>query len=57
MIGGLLVQMLHFADDIAIITDNQENLNNMLQKMNNTLKQDYYVNIKNIKTKILVGRK
>jgi hypothetical protein len=31
-IGGMLVQMLRFADDIAMIADIEENLKRMLQK-------------------------
>jgi len=44
-IGGMLVQMLRFADDIATIADSEENLERMLHKMNNTLKQEYNMNI------------
>ncbi|VVC32495.1 Reverse transcriptase domain [Cinara cedri] len=44
-IGGILVQMLQFAEDIAMIADSKENPEKMLQKMNNTLKQEYNMNI------------
>ncbi|VVC45686.1 Reverse transcriptase domain [Cinara cedri] len=54
-IGGMLVQMLRFADDIAMVADSEENLERMLQKMNNTLKQEYNMNINKTKIKILVG--
>lgn len=54
-ISGMLVQMLRFADDIAMIADSGKNLERMLQKMNNTLKQQYNMNINKTKIKILVG--
>jgi len=47
--------VLQFADDIVMIADSEENLEKMLQKMNNTLKQEYNMNINKTKTKILVG--
>lgn len=41
MISGMLVQILRFADGIAMIADSEDNLERILQKMNNTLKQEY----------------
>jgi len=38
-----------------MIADSEENLGRMLQKMNNTLKQEHNMNINETKTKILVG--
>lgn len=54
-IGGLLVQMLRFAVNIAMIAYCEENLNKILQKIYNTLKQDYIMNINKSKIKILIG--
>jgi len=55
-IGGMLVQMLRFADDIAVIAENEEDLSNMLKKMNDTLKE-YHMKINQRKTKVLICSK
>lgn len=56
-IGGMLVQMLRFVDDIALIIDSERNIDRMLQKMNKTLKKELKKNIDKTKTKILIGSK
>lgn len=50
--NGILVQMLHFADDIVMIADSEENIEIMLQNIDNTLNQEYNREIN--KTTILV---
>lgn len=52
----MLVQMLHFADDIALIAESEEALGNMLTKMNDSSKE-YKVKINKSKTKILICSK
>lgn len=52
--NGILVQMLRFAGDIAMISDSEENLERMLINLDKTLKQDYYMKMNKTKTKILV---
>lgn len=54
-IGGMLVRMLRFANDITMIADSEEILERMFQKMNDTLKQEYNMNINKTKIKIPVG--
>lgn len=54
-IGGMLVRMLRFANDITMIADSEEILERMFQEMNGTLKQEYNMNINKTKTKIPVG--
>lgn len=46
--------MLRFADDIAVLTDNEEDLQNILEKMNSTMKNEYNMKINRAKTKIHV---
>jgi hypothetical protein len=48
--------MLKFADDIALITDNEEdpNLQNILEIMNSIMKNEYNMKINKAKTKVLV---
>jgi hypothetical protein len=46
--------MLRFADDIAVITDNEEDLQNSLEIMNSTMKNEYNMKINKAKTKFLV---
>jgi len=46
--------MLRFAYHISSIADGEENLDSILQKMNEILKQKYKMNINKIKTKVLV---
>lgn len=53
----ILVQMLHFVDDIAMIADSEENLERMLISLDKTLKHDYNIKINLAKTKILVCSK
>lgn len=55
-IGGILVQMLRFADDIAVIGESEEDITNMLEKINDTLKE-HYMKINQRKTKILICSK
>lgn len=35
----MVVQVLRFADDVAIITESEEDLGNMLKKMNDSCKE------------------
>lgn len=52
----MLVQMLRFADDIALIAESEEALGNMLTKMNDSCKE-YKMKINKSKTKILICSK
>ncbi|KAF0733289.1 Retrovirus-related Pol polyprotein LINE-1 [Aphis craccivora] len=52
----LYLQMLHFADDIALIAESEEALGNMLTKMNDSCKE-YNMKINKSKTKILICSK
>jgi len=53
-IDGGIIDMLRFADDIAVITDNEEDLQNVIEIMNLTMKNEYNMKINKIKTKVLV---
>lgn len=46
--------MLRFADDIAITTENENDLQNILQVMNNILTSEFNMRINHKKTKILI---
>lgn len=46
--------MLHFADDIAMITDSEVNLERMQLNLDKTLKENYNMKINIAKTKIFV---
>ncbi|VVC46280.1 Reverse transcriptase domain [Cinara cedri] len=48
-INGERIDMLRFADDIAVITDNEEDLQNILEIMNLAMKNEY--NMKNKQSK------
>uniref|UniRef100_A0A8D8XEA4 Craniofacial development protein 2 n=1 Tax=Cacopsylla melanoneura TaxID=428564 RepID=A0A8D8XEA4_9HEMI len=48
------VDMLRFADDIAIVTDNENDLQNILHTMNNLMKNQFNMKINKKKTKILI---
>lgn len=52
-VGGMLVQILRF---VAVITESEPDLTNMLEKMNDTLKEDY-TKINQRKTKSLICSK
>lgn len=47
------MQMLHFADNIAMIANSVDNLKRMLLKLDKSLKYDYNMKINMAKTKIL----
>lgn len=53
-VNGMLVQVLCFADDITMIADSEENIERILQKIDNTLKQNYNMQINKTKKKILI---
>lgn len=55
-INDMLVQMLSFSDDIALIAESDEALGNMLTKMNDSCKE-YKMKINKSKTKILICSK
>lgn len=46
--------MLWFANDIAIVTENENNLQNVLQRMNNIMRKEFNIEIKKKKLKILI---
>jgi len=47
-IGGMSIQMLRFAADIAVIADNEEDLTKMLKK--NDMLKEYHIKINQRKT-------
>jgi len=53
-IQGENVDMLRFADDIAVLTENEEDLQNILTVMNSIFREEYNMKINKAKTKILV---
>jgi len=55
-INSMLIQMLRFAIDKAVITKSEENLGNMLTKMNDSF-NEYKMKINKNKTKILICSK
>lgn len=55
-IDGIPVQMLHFADDISVIAESEEDIANILEKINDTLKK-HYMKINQRKTKIFICSK
>lgn len=55
-VNGMLIQMLRFTDDIAMIAGIEEDLGNMLIKMNDSSKE-YGMKINKNKTKILICSK
>lgn len=48
------IDMLRFADNITVITDNEKDLQNILEKMNLTMKNEHNIKINRAKTKVLV---
>lgn len=52
----MLVNMFHFIDDLAMIAKSEDNLDNMLIKMNDSWKK-YIMKINKIKLKILICSK
>jgi len=55
-INGMLVKILRFADDISMIAESEDELGNMLTKMNDSCKE-YGMKINENKTKILICSK
>ena len=53
-INGLKINMIRFADDIAILAESKEELTVMLELMDKTLNANYNMKINTGKTKILV---
>jgi len=51
-INGMLIQILRFADDITVITESEEDLGNMLTKINDSCNK-FKIKININKTKIL----
>jgi hypothetical protein len=49
--------MLRFADDIAIIAQDEINLKRALESLDNILKSNYKINIKRKKTEVMVCSK
>jgi len=47
------IDMLRFADDIAIIAENEEDLQNILEIINLIMKNEYNMKINKAKTKVL----
>uniref|UniRef100_A0A8D8Z0H2 Craniofacial development protein 2 n=1 Tax=Cacopsylla melanoneura TaxID=428564 RepID=A0A8D8Z0H2_9HEMI len=56
-IHGERIDMLRFADDIAITTETEEDLQLILQTMNNVMKNEFNMRINKKKTKILLCNK
>jgi len=55
-VNDMLIQMLHFSNDIPMIAGSEEDLGNMLTKMNDSCKE-YGMKINKKKTKILICSK
>ncbi|KAI5718650.1 hypothetical protein M8J77_024598 [Diaphorina citri] len=53
-IHGEKIDMLRFADDIAIITENENDLQRILERMNTIMKTKYNMRMNRTKTKVLV---
>ena len=53
-IHGEKIDMLRYADDIAITTENEGDLQNILQVMNNIMRNEFNMKMNRKKTKILV---
>lgn len=53
-INGEKLGILRFANDIAVTTDNLEDLQNILEIMNLAMKNEYNIKINNAKTKVIV---
>ncbi|KAI5715825.1 hypothetical protein M8J77_023140 [Diaphorina citri] len=53
-VNGIKIDMIRYADDIALTAASEEELVEALQKMKNILKTEYNMNINKNKTKIMV---
>jgi len=53
-IHGENVDMLQFADDIAVLAVNEEDLQNILKTMNSIFREEYNMKINKSKTKIFI---
>ena len=51
-VNGARIQMLRFADDIAIIAQDKTNLKTELDRLDDILKRNYKMEIDRIKTKV-----
>ena len=56
-VEGVTIQMLSFADDIAIIMQDEINLNRALESLDDILKCNYEMKINRIKIEIMVCSK
>lgn len=54
-IHGEKIDMLRFADDIAVLAENENNLQNTLNIMNDTMRDEFKMKINIEKTKILIS--
>ena len=53
-VNGMRIQMLRFADDIAIIAQDEINLKRALERSDDILKSNYRMKINRIKTEAIV---
>ena len=53
-VGGVIVNTLRFADDIAVLAESENDLQEMLQKMDQILNVGYNLRVNKKKTKVMV---
>ena len=54
-IQGEMIDMLRFADDIAVLTESREELENFLNVMEEVMRVDYEMKLNKRKTKVMVA--